>query len=449
MTPSPKNTSGDISEEPFPIVPSCLSTAADAELPYAATDGDTCSPTSPLATESIVSTPGISNDQTDGEIQSEDQPTEVCGEDAVLGTTPPNPAVQEIPCYTPVRSWWTDPNQLTCVAQHESCVGEADIGDEEVTNVQDVAPEPPPVRVQKNKSHATQDIIPLDVYKKNMAEKVAAARAEAQENKKRQEEAEENKKRLDAEIERESSHDFDDVGGATRTGSAQEDAGVPLDMAHREFGAPITMPYAGSSLQPKESSTEGAGNTAAPQEMTAPSAVSPAAKAVFGGDEDKLLQNYAASSNGAKTISANPEGKHASAILSENPDTYYISPCAANRWTVVELSEEAMVTTVVLANYEFYSSSTACEKQVGATSVLTGLEGLRVVVDTSWVWLGKFEADNVRTPQKFVMPQPAWVRYIRLQMDTHHGAEHFCTLSLLRVHGVDVVESFKHEMELM
>ena len=50
--------------------------------------------------------------------------------------------------------------------------------------------------------------------------------------------------------------------------------------------------------------------------------------------------NYASERNGAKVLAANREAKHASAVLSADVDSYMISPCAADKWLVVELSQE-------------------------------------------------------------------------------------------------------------
>ena len=68
--------------------------------------------------------------------------------------------------------------------------------------------------------------------------------------------------------------------------------------------------------------------------------------------------NYAASTNGAKVVSSNPEAKSPGAALKEDMDSYYLTPCGAKRgkWLTVELSEEAAVTAVTLANHEFHSS---------------------------------------------------------------------------------------------
>ena len=49
---------------------------------------------------------------------------------------------------------------------------------------------------------------------------------------------------------------------------------------------------------------------------------------------------------------------HAAALLSDNPDSYFISPCKEEKWVIVQLSAEAVLDAVQLVNYEFYSSTT-------------------------------------------------------------------------------------------
>ena len=51
--------------------------------------------------------------------------------------------------------------------------------------------------------------------------------------------------------------------------------------------------------------------------------------------------NYASERNGAKVLAANREAKHASAVLTSDVDSYMISPCAADKWLVIELCQEA------------------------------------------------------------------------------------------------------------
>ena len=155
--------------------------------------------------------------------------------------------------------------------------------------------------------------------------------------------------------------------------------------------------------------------------------------------------NYAASFNGAKIVSHNPEGKSASAALREDLDSYFITPCQAKagKWLVVELSEAATVTAVTLANYEFHSS--------GAREFeLRGLgPGLNPEDEGAWRTLAVARADQARERQTFVLPPKAqaWVKFVRVEVTGHYGAFHFCTLSLVRVHGKDATQTLKEEME--
>ena len=65
----------------------------------------------------------------------------------------------------------------------------------------------------------------------------------------------------------------------------------------------------------------------------------------------------------------------------------------------------------------------------------------------SWVSLGVFAANNTRGAQVFKLERQEWVRYLQLRVLSHHGDEALCTLSQLKVHGMDVIEALNKEME--
>ena len=154
---------------------------------------------------------------------------------------------------------------------------------------------------------------------------------------------------------------------------------------------------------------------------------------------DGELYNYASSFNGAKVIASNSDAKHASAALKEDKDVYYISPCASeDKFITVELSEEVAVTSVVLGNFEFHSSAVKDFE-------LWGTDGHHAVED-GWRRLMVGRAENTKNVQKFVFPSPAWVHYVQIRITSHYDAQHFCTLSLLRVHGKDAKETLAEEM---
>ncbi|KAJ7531087.1 hypothetical protein O6H91_14G031800 [Diphasiastrum complanatum] len=143
------------------------------------------------------------------------------------------------------------------------------------------------------------------------------------------------------------------------------------------------------------------------------------------------VYNYAAASHGAKIMASNKEAKGASNILEKDKDKYMRNPCSADKkFVIVELSEETLVDTVAIANYEFYSSNLKDFELLGSLNFPTD----------EWVSLGKFEAENARHLLKFKLTEPKWVRYLRLHMLSHHGSEFFCTLSTLEVYGDDAIE---------
>eukprot|EP00249_Psilotum_nudum_P014262 c24742_g1_i1 orf=505-2664(-) len=141
--------------------------------------------------------------------------------------------------------------------------------------------------------------------------------------------------------------------------------------------------------------------------------------------------NFASDSKGAKILGNNKDTKGASNILNKDKDKYLRNPCSVeNKFVDIELSEETLVVTVVIANYEFYSSNLREFEILGSLDYPTD----------AWVSLGKFHAENVKVSQKFTLSEPKWVRYLRLQMISHYGSEFYCTLSAVEVYGVDAME---------
>lgn len=61
-----------------------------------------------------------------------------------------------------------------------------------------------------------------------------------------------------------------------------------------------------------------------------------------------------------------------------------------------------------------------------------------------WKDVGTFEARNSRDIQAFLIENPQiWARYIRIDFLSHYGNEYYCPLSLVRVHGTRMLESWK------
>ncbi|KAL6840233.1 hypothetical protein ACP4OV_030043 [Aristida adscensionis] len=143
------------------------------------------------------------------------------------------------------------------------------------------------------------------------------------------------------------------------------------------------------------------------------------------------LYNYASASKGAKVLDFNKEAKGASNILDKDKDKYLRNPCSAEgKFVIIELSEETLVDTIAIANFEHYSSNL---KEFEMLSSLT-------YPTENWETLGRFTVANAKHAQNFTFPEPKWARYLKLNLLSHYGSEFYCTLSMLEVYGMDAVE---------
>lgn len=147
--------------------------------------------------------------------------------------------------------------------------------------------------------------------------------------------------------------------------------------------------------------------------------------------------SYSSFDAGATVLKTSPGAKNAKAILVENKDSYMLLECRTkNKFVIVELSDDILVDTVVLANFEFFSSMIR-KFRVSAS------DRYPVKMD-KWVDLGTFEARNSRDIQAFLIEHPQiYTKYIRIEFLSHYGNEFYCPVSLLRVHGTRMLDTWK------
>lgn len=145
--------------------------------------------------------------------------------------------------------------------------------------------------------------------------------------------------------------------------------------------------------------------------------------------------NYASSDCAATIVKTNNNAKGASSILVENKDTYLLNQCSIlNKFVVIELCQDILVDSVVLGNFEFFSSMFRNIKFSVSDRFPT----------QSWEVLGHFEAQNIRDLQTFSIENPLiWSRYLKIEILSHYGDEFYCPLSVVRVHGKTMMEEFK------
>ncbi|KAK1915190.1 hypothetical protein P3342_002997 [Pyrenophora teres f. teres] len=202
------------------------------------------------------------------------------------------------------------------------------------------------------------------------------------------------------------------------------------------FGSPEDANVANSIQQGRQS----AGATKAPEGegKVAPSAWSLSKDA---GKTCKERFNYASFDCAATVLKTNKQAKSSSSILVENKDSYMLNTCSSdNKFLIVELCDDILVDTVVLANYEFFSSMFRHFRVSVSDRYPVKME--------KWRTLGTFEARNSRDIQPFLITEPQiWARYLRIEFLTQYGNEYYCPLSLLRVHGTTMMEQFRREEE--
>ncbi|CAG8459360.1 5098_t:CDS:2 [Paraglomus brasilianum] len=125
----------------------------------------------------------------------------------------------------------------------------------------------------------------------------------------------------------------------------------------------------------------------------------------------------------------------------KDKDQYMLNECDAGKFVVVELCNDILIDTIVLANFEFFSS-TFKHFRISANNEHPPRK------ERPWRLLGEYKAENTRELQVFKVKDPLlWARYIRIDFVSHYGRQFFCPVSLLRVYGVTMIEDYKRKEE--
>lgn len=144
-----------------------------------------------------------------------------------------------------------------------------------------------------------------------------------------------------------------------------------------------------------------------------------------------ISRNYA-SSDCAKVIESNPEAKKSSNIINEMTDEYMLNPCKAKIWFVIELCENIQATQIEIANYELYSSN--------PKDLTVYFSDTYPAPD--WKPIGHFTVADSRTLQAFDLERVGFGKYIRVELHSHYGSEHYCVISEVKVFGNSMVEEY-------
>lgn len=149
-------------------------------------------------------------------------------------------------------------------------------------------------------------------------------------------------------------------------------------------------------------------------------------------------KNYASPDCGAKIVAANPESRSARNVLVSTRDEYMLNTCTSRIWFVVELCEAIQAKKIELANFELFSSSP---------------KDFSVFVNDrfptrDWSSVGHFTAKDERDIQSFVLQPQLFGKFIKIELHSHYGSEHFCPISLFRAYGTSEFEVLETETEV-
>lgn len=146
-------------------------------------------------------------------------------------------------------------------------------------------------------------------------------------------------------------------------------------------------------------------------------------------------KNYASPDCGAKIIAANPESGSSSFILSPSRDEYMLNTCNSRIWFIVELCEAVQAKKIDLANFELFSS-TPKNFSVFVSDRFPTRE---------WAGVGQFIAKDERDIQTFNLHPHLFGKFMKVELHSHYGSEHYCPISLFRVYGTSEFEVFETE----
>ena len=145
-------------------------------------------------------------------------------------------------------------------------------------------------------------------------------------------------------------------------------------------------------------------------------------------------KNFASIECGAKLVKSSPSLKHPQHLINKNQDEYMLMECHDQNFFIIELCETIKVMRFELDNFELYSGAA---RNFTVRTVDKYSNNLK-----DWVEIGQFEAssDKMDVQNFFDFELKVFGKFIRVDINSYHGSEHFCTMTSFRVFGVSEYE---------
>ena len=111
-----------------------------------------------------------------------------------------------------------------------------------------------------------------------------------------------------------------------------------------------------------------------------------------------------------------------------------LNKCTDQAWFVVELCENIKAFKIEIANFELYSSVPK-EFRVSMSNVLSANR------ESDWRLFGEFQLEDSKEIQAFTTPDDGvFGKYVKVEILSHHGNEHYCPVSLFKIYGISEME---------
>merc|ERR1712051_51483 len=145
-------------------------------------------------------------------------------------------------------------------------------------------------------------------------------------------------------------------------------------------------------------------------------------------------KNFASVECGAKLIKSSPSLKHPQHLINKNQDEYMLVECNDQNFFIIELCETIKVMRFELDNFELYSGAA---RNFTVRTVDKYSNNLK-----DWNVIGNFEAssDKMGVQNFFDFELKLFGKFVRVDINSYHGSEHFCTMTSFRVFDVSEYE---------
>ena len=144
----------------------------------------------------------------------------------------------------------------------------------------------------------------------------------------------------------------------------------------------------------------------------------------------RMKKNFASPDCGAKVVDSNAESQGSGNIISMSKDEYMLNKCIDRGWFVVELCDNIKAFKFEIANFELFSSVFKKFRVSLSSSNIPG----------KWALFGEFEAQELRGLQTFENKNGVFGKFVKVEILSHYGTEHYCPISQFKIYGLSEVE---------